>query len=231
MNSSHSRLRKLADTSLIVLFLFAMGLPLAGSFFGLEFRTSLSENRPESVFPELKPKRAFLIAFPAKFEAFYNDHFGLRNTLIHCLNVARLHWLGMSSSRHVLVGEGGWLYYTPEPIGTNYGVERPFTDEELAAWQHLLEARRDWLARRGIHYLFVVAPDKQTIYPEHLPPAVGRRVVGPTRLDQIVEHLRHRSQLAVLDLRPALLAARFEKQLYHRTDSHWNHEGSLIGYQ
>src|SRR5947207_8313680 len=127
MNSSRGRLRTTADVSVIVLFLLATGLPLAGSFFRLELAESPGENRQVAAFPEIQLKRAFLTAFPAKFEAFYNDHFGLRDTLIRCLNVARMHWLGMSSSRHVIVGREGWLYYTQEPIGTDYGAARPFT--------------------------------------------------------------------------------------------------------
>ncbi|MEI9865253.1 MAG: hypothetical protein WDN00_12025 [Limisphaerales bacterium] len=43
--------------------------------------------------------------------------------------------------------------------------------------------RRDWLAKRGIAYLFVVAPDKHSIYPEELP-GWAVKVRPQTKLDQ-----------------------------------------------
>jgi hypothetical protein len=35
----------------------------------------------------------------------------------------------------------------------------------------------------------------------------------------------------VLDLRPSLLAARNTQRIYHRTDSHWNDLGAVVGYR
>ena len=35
-----------------------------------------------------------------------------------------------------------------------------------------LDRLHDWLATKGIRFVFVVAPDKSEIYPEHLPEGV-----------------------------------------------------------
>jgi hypothetical protein len=35
----------------------------------------------------------------------------------------------------------------------------------------------------------------------------------------------------VLDLRPALVAAKSQERLYHRTDTHWNDRGAFVGYR
>jgi hypothetical protein len=52
-----------------------------------------------------------------------------------------------------------------------------------------------------------------------------------SRIDQLVDHLRRRSTVRVLDLRPALLAGKARERIYHRTDTHWNDRGAFIGYE
>ena len=94
----------------------------------------------------------------------------------------------------------------------------------------MLETRRSWLARRGSHYLFVIAPDKHSIYAEYLGEKV-RREGSATRFDQLLVHLRARSDVALLDLRPALLEAKRKGRVYHRTDTHWNEYGAYTAYR
>jgi hypothetical protein len=67
----------------------------------------------------------------------------------------------------------------------------------------MLRRRSDQLERRGIRCLFVVAPDKHSIYPEYLPETVS--VHSPTELDQLLPSLDEAGVLHV-DLRPALRA-------------------------
>jgi hypothetical protein len=85
------------------------------------------------------------------------------------------------------------------------------------------------LAERGVKYLFVIAPDKQTIYPEHMPEDI-RKARGRSRFDQFADHLKKRSDLAFLDLRGPLLGAKSGQQLYYRTDTHWNINGAFVAY-
>ena len=109
----------------------------------------MNENRLLATMPALKAKRAFLDPFPQKFEAYYGDHFGFRRALIRGLSLARLGWLGVSTSPHVVVGDEGWLYYLLEQVGSDYETVAPFTLDQLEHWQHLLEQRRDWLCSRA----------------------------------------------------------------------------------
>ena len=57
----------------------------------------------------------------------------------------------------------GWIFYiAKESLETT-------TDKELHQWKVLLEKRQQWLARRNIFYLFLIIPNKGTIYPEFMP--------------------------------------------------------------
>jgi len=84
-----------------------------------------------------------------------------------------------------------------------------------------------WLAERGIRFLVVIAPNKETIYPEYMPARLNR-LRETTRLDQIVSHMRARSNLAIIDPRAALRSAKAGGTVYFRTDTHWNDAGAWL---
>ena len=83
----------------------------------------------------------------------------------------------------------------------------PFAAKDLDAWTRVLEERRDWLAARGIAYLFVVAPNANTIYPEYMPDRI-RKASFRSRLDQLIDHLKANGFFNLVDLRPALRKAK-----------------------
>jgi len=76
----------------------------------------------------------------------------------------------------------------------------------------------------------VIAPVKSTIYPEFLPASL-RPLVGGVRADQFTEFFRAHSDIPVINLREALLRAKTEGPVYHRTDTHWNFFGAWAGYR
>ena len=222
--------RALADVVLIVVFVAMTGLPVVRN----QFRPALSaanENRVLATRPALPFSRAELRTFPARFEAYYNDQFAGRGTLIRWLNRAKVEALHVSSSGQVCIGKKGWLFYTVEPTGADYQIMKPFTEAELLRWRRMLEARRDWLAARGIPYVFLVAPDKQSVYPEVLPRVLRCRSRPQTRLEQLVKYLEAHSDVRLLDVRKPLQAAKARDRVFLLTDSHWNDRGAFIAYQ
>jgi alginate O-acetyltransferase complex protein AlgJ len=222
--------RRAADLVLITGFLIGTCLPLVGMIFGLDAAFVLSENRTLAPRPSAALDRDTMRSFPAKFEAYFNDHFGFRKRLIRWLSVVKVEGLRVSSSPSVVLGKDGWLFLTADPLLEDYRHTRLFTDEELESWRRLLEARRDWLAARGIRYLFVVMPNKDTIYPELMPRAYNR-VHGRSRLDQLVSYMGSHSDVRMLDVREDLLRSKEAGRLYQVTDSHWNGQGAHVGYR
>ncbi len=222
------RSHRMKDLALIVVFLVAITMPVIGLIFRLDAGMKLQENRVLASRPGLKLERAALAAFPAKFETYFNDQFGFRQRLIHWLSIAKVLGLGVSSSRDVILGRNGWIFYGGLDLEF-YRSLQPLEPQQLEAWQRLFESRRDWLAARGIPYLVVFAPNKSTIYPEFMPHAYNR--VNPqSRLDQLMAHLKAHSSLTVIDLREPLRSAKSQEQVYYRTDSHWNNRGAYVGY-
>jgi hypothetical protein len=134
----------------------------------------------------------------------------------------------------VVAGKAGWLYMGKTVVrhGTleYFRNIRPFTMEELEEWKKLLAHRYQWLEARGIRYLFVIAPNKNTIYPEYMPANI-RKVHPYSRMDQLVDYLKKHSSVHLADLRPALLEAKKHRPVYSRTDTHWNDYGAYIAYR
>ena len=167
--------------------------------------------------------------YPKKLEAYFNDQFGFRKRLIHWLNLVKVTGLRMSPSPKIILGKKGWLIdgYIDLPYFRGAGAAHARAARKLAA--RLRVERRDWLAARGIPYLVVVSPNKDTIYPEFMPSSYNR-VHAQSRLDQFMAHLKAHSNLAIVDLRQPLLKAKSREQVYYRTDTHWNNRGAYVGY-
>jgi hypothetical protein len=214
----------------IAIFALLLWLPAADHFLRLDHARPTEENRrpaPPPVYRGIDD----LAVFDASFEAYFNDHFGFRKQLIRWSNHWKNELFHDPSAPDVLVGRNGWLYFAGEAMVEHVRRSRRFTHEDMENWRRLIKARQDWCVARGIAYLFVIAPDKQTIYPEYLPDWLD---VGPepSKVDQFMAFLaNHPGDLDVVDLSSALRQAAKARQAYWRTDTHWNFFGSFAGYR
>jgi alginate O-acetyltransferase complex protein AlgJ len=221
---------RVRDVVRVSLFLAALATPLGSMILHLDRGPQLSENRRLADRPRLVLRPRELASFPGKFRYYFADHFGFRDTLIHLHGLICLRLLGVLPNPDVTRGKDDWLFLAGERSTDYYRHTDLFTQAELERWQQVLEARRAWLAARGAVYLFVVAPDKETIYGEYMPDVLSQ-VAPESRLDQLVAYLRTHSQVRLVDLRGVLLAAKGEERLYHKTDTHWNDRGAFRAYR
>lgn len=174
-----------------------------------------------------------LSVFPEQYTAYFNDSFGLRDKLLRCNALIKYFGLGVSPTTQVVVGKDEWLFYAANSSIDVYRGLAPMSEAELASWRAMLEEKRRLLAERGAAYLLVIGPNKQSIYGERMPDRYN--VLGPTRMDQFVEHMRAHSSADVLDLRDTL---RSEKRgdapddfLFFPYGTHWYGRGALAAYR
>lgn len=231
-------LKRRAEIGLIAAFLAFLWVPTADTFLHLDRTEAPKENRRLAAFPAFHPTLSDTREFFTGIEAHFDDHFGYRPLLIQfaqrwkrklfndgvALRDAKLRTHTQSV---VMLGKNGWLFLSTEQTLDDILGLRPFTDAELAAWQTLLTTRRDWLARRGIRYLFVIPPDKHSVYPEFLPNWLTEAPRSRRRIGQFLAYMRSHSDVPILDLRTAILAAKPRGILYRQTDTHWNALGAL----
>jgi hypothetical protein len=129
----------------------------------------------------------------------------------------------------VLMGNNGWLVYTAEGSLDDYQKSDPFSQHELERIRKRLDDLSAQYAQQGTALIIVVPPNKSTIYPESVPPEIP--VLGKvSRLDQLAADLQANGNSTFIDLRPALLGAKKDGQLYYATDTHWNDLGAYAAY-
>ncbi len=218
--------------AVVVLFTVMIAVPGLGLALGIDRATlSESEMRELALWPKWSWSPKDVAAWPDAFQKYFDDHFTWRARLIDCRSSLLWNGLRTTASDAVIAGKDGWLFYADDGGISDWTQAEPFTLDELVVWRETLVRRRTFLARRGIPFLFVIAPDKQMIYPEYMPTSL-KRMRDDYRADQLVAYL-HRTtpDFRILDLREAVIAAKPTEQLYHRYDTHWNDRGGLAGYQ
>jgi hypothetical protein len=191
------------------------------------------ENRRLATFPTQIASLEDYVKWPRRVDDFLGDQLPNRGTLLGLNAWIRYHVFATSPVDSVLVGRDGWLFHRmPADIQEAEGrlVRKPYQIRRLRI---VLEERRDWLAEQGIDYLVLVAPTKQTVYPEKLPAWLKPVASGSSRRELLIEALRRSgSDVALFDFTPALRQARTKwgDALYYRQDTHWTYRGALEAY-
>ena len=226
---AHVWLPRWAQHVLLAVSLVGLLAPAADMHWHLDTTPPPQENRKLADWPPLTANLAALQKWPAQYETWVRDNFGFRSALIQWHSQLMLDVLGISPRADVVLGKDGWLF-----LGTNKSIDayRCIFPYDAGGLQHEMASTRErteTLAKRGIKYLNVWAPNKENVYPEYLPLWI-QKSGGPCRMDQLGATL-HKAGLSYVDLRKAEATARAQGVAYHKTDTHWNAIGAYFGYQ
>jgi alginate O-acetyltransferase complex protein AlgJ len=224
-------LRAALDVFLVAGFLAAIGAPAVMTCIAPTSASVQNEFRQPPPLPRLPADLAALDAFPKAFDEWFKDSFWPRPLLIRWHSIGKLMCLNVSPHPTIEAGKAGWLFLGGEASRACTRGTDPFTEEELERWVEALEQRDAWCRAHGAEFLFVIAPNKATVYPEYLPRSF--EPVGPTRFDQLLSALRARTQVQALDLRPCLAQAKEEAdgEIYYPLGTHWNARGAVAAYR
>ena len=221
-------LRTISNASVSLIFVVIIALPLI--FFSSAPWVDPVENRSAASLPSLPVRFSEVAPFIQALENFYGDHFGFRSLLISVRAKLDYFAFGRTSSPYVVIGQNNWLFFGGDDSIADFKGKRIFLPTELERWRDALLRKREWLAERGVSYVFVVAPNKQSIYPENMPDYFKRS--GSTEIDQLVAYLsKTGDESLLLDLRSSLLKAKGTVPLYHVIDVHWNDFGAYLAYR
>lgn len=144
-----------------------------------------------------------------------------------------LYPFGISTNpKQVIVGRDGWLFLGDQYEQTRTVDRRPPSKADFIIGREIGRATEAWsayLSTRGVRFLKVMlAPNKGTIYSEHLP--LWAKPSSPNATDAL---LAGTGTAHYVDLRPALLAAKANQpeDLYYKTDTHWNFLGAGLAFK
>lgn len=168
---------------------------------------------------------ALNLGFFTQLGKYFNQHFAFRSEALTADAKIMGGVFGTSNIDTVTVGTDGWLYYTATL--DDYLGRDTFTSREVQDVIHNLRLIRDYVKGQGAEFLFTIAPNKNTLYPEHMPYYTSAKVSDVHNRDLL------RAALAESDIPYADLFGIFEEQdevLYFARDSHWNNKGALLAY-
>ena len=129
----------------------------------------------------------------------------------------------------VLIGRDDWLFLqndTNRVIEQNNGTLK-LTDADIKRWLRTLEARVAILKHRNIKYYFLIAPNKESIYPEYLP---DDYIVSDNRLVYQLINACKPYNIPLFYPIDILKSYKSEWQLYPKGNTHWNGIGGFIAY-
>lgn len=160
--------------------------------------------------------------FLTQISDWVRDHFFLRQELISVD-----HWLSArlfqtSGDAGVVLGSDGWLYYTDTL--TDYTGTDPMTERELFSAANNLRLMADYTEEQGRQFLFVIAPNKNSLYSQNMPDyGAQAEETNASRLLALLDA----QNVETVDLFQAFRQE--DRTLYFSHDSHWNTMGAALG--
>ena len=93
-----------------------------------------------------------------------------------------------------------------------------------------LKTLNQYLKSQGITLVIAIAPNKSTIYPDTLPEQI-KPLSKLSWLDSLLAYSGEEYMPLIVDLRPPLLTERQDRDVFYKTDTHWNGYGAFAAYQ
>ena len=208
-----------------ILFVFLLLLPGVAWFAGLDFGVNI--NRLGLKFPQPYGRALLDSDYYRAFDQYFDDRFSLRGPLILAKNWFDFHVFRTTDAADVHVGRGGWLYSRKSIADYRKAdLAKDASIDWLVLQLHALEKIITASDRR---FLFIVAPNKATVYPEFLGLAPEANNGGRSQYDLLLEHLDRHPLKDFVRLDEVMMAAKKSHvMLYDKAHAHWNGLGALV---
>ena len=136
-------------------------------------------------------------------------------------------------STQVLLGKEDWLFYKStedgDPISDYQGINH-YDEATMQAVADKLTNERNQFANYGIDFYILSIPNKSSVYPEYMPDTIERKDTT-SRTDLLMKYLEENTDLNVVDAKPILEKAKKKKQVYYKSDTHFNQIGAFVTVQ
>ena len=205
----------------VILFFVICLIPSVGMFF---YHSELAENRTLSGMPSLWTEQGGWNGnYFEELQTYVAEHFAFRSELVEADSVLKYRLLHTPGDDQVVIGKEGWLFFG-ETLADYAGVS--LSDDELDGIAERLAGVSEYVRSQGKQPLFVIVPNKNSIYPEYMPARFGSR--AETRnLTQLQERMSDQN-IPYVDAYHILLANKETDELYLHEDTHWNNTGARL---
>ncbi|MFQ5480384.1 MAG: hypothetical protein ACE5DW_03810 [Thermodesulfobacteriota bacterium] len=203
-------------------------LLITSQVYGMAFtpKVTLNEKRLLAKIPEFRAERLLMSSYYADLGKFLNDRYPYRAPLILAKNWIDYYVFSTSPSPKVHIGAEGWLYIRS-------GIKSYLQDEcnkkkKALNLARTLNSIEKFLISKDKEFLFIVAPDKATIYPEHIGFKRPENDCGTNFYELFLRALKKYPLKGFIRLDDRLLKLKEDFPVYYRSGTHWNDRGSII---
>ena len=175
--------------------------------------------------------------FFSQFDSYFCDRFGGRNKLISLNKFLAYNVLGANIfNEKAIRGSNGWCFYTGTMANggkhsklSDYYKTNLMSENQLLSFKQNVAKAAEWCAENGIKTIFIICPNKHSVYPEKYP--FQPRPSGITRSDQMCAVFKELGVPYVFS-RDEIISKKdaHDYPLYWETDTHWNPVGAYISF-
>jgi len=153
---------------------------------------------------------------------YFSDRIALRHEMITANSALTASLFNTLTNEDVLLGSDGWLFYT-ETLDDYTGINL-MSERECWAAARSLYLMREYAKGFNARFLFTIAPNKNSLYPEHMPSRyhASKSVGNAERIFAALTEL----DVPFVDLFRVLGGE--AETLYFKADSHWNNRGAAL---
>ena len=213
--------KKFGYTAFTALVLALCLIPSLGMLLPHE-ETEAGGNQVMAAAPSLRDGEGKLnTAYLTQLRDYAEDHHFLHQEMITAWSAWNVDLLHTSITEDVILGKNGWLYFgetLPDYTGTGL-----MSEAEVSAAARNLALMAEYCRESGRQFLFTIAPNKNSLYPENMPElTIASQARNAERLATALEE----EGVPYLDLFEVFRGQ--DEALYFTQDSHWNSKGAAL---
>jgi hypothetical protein len=218
----------------VFLFLAVITVPLV--FIDTKSIVSMLERRvlpnPPTVYANGKLNLKLLELLPRQIDTYVTDRFAGRSLAVFLTNHVNFFVLRKSHDNRLLVGKDRWLFYIDKGIGdefANFAKTNLFNDEQVNRFLWTFGLTNNFCNENGIKFLFLIVPDKPSVYPEKYP---FPRPEGPSLVDQLMAAMPEDWRENIIFPQDYFISKKGEhtQPLYFNNGLHWTKLGVYYTY-
>ena len=156
----------------------------------------------------------------------YDGRFAFRPEIIAVNSALYEKLFSESSSDEIIVGSDDWLYYSATL--DDFQHRNPISERMLFNIAHNVALMQEYAEGQGVKFLFTIAPNKNSLYPDKMPDRYRIAVEDKSDVERLVPWLKE-EEVNYLDLFG--LFEESDDVLYYKRDSHWTEDGAILVYQ
>jgi hypothetical protein len=141
------------------------------------------------------------------------------------------HSFAVGDEAKVLRGRDGWLFLQNDTNGVIDQIKgrRILSVADLAGWTRFLLSLNDMAAEQKLVAFYLVAPNKECVFAEHLPDIAVSRERPIHQLGRLIESLGLLNVSLVYPLDALRQPGAYLS--YPKGDSHWTHYGAVVAFR